>query len=288
MRVEALRYTRVACVCLLALTATLALPPLVQAMQASHAADQPRRMVVHGTSVGMHVDIYPTLQQGPVDTVILLHGWHQPDDLPLQTMAPYAAGFQGAGLRVIVPALRGWMPTGGQDDCAGEQVDDIMNLLDWIDSQQLFSIGRIFLVGYSQGGQIALLSNARGAAVDATVVYAPVTDLAEWRATTDTSGIHDYLHGECGGEPGWAVRDVIANKDGIRGPLLMIHGSHDQRVPASQSLRLHQVLISNQQHVDLQLVNNSTHAIEQILEVERAIQFFNQLPDQESGTRAPH
>ena len=240
-------------------------------------AEHPLRLQVPVAGLDLHADYYRATGQSAQALVVLLHGWHWPDENPLQTMAPFARSFQAAGLDVVVPAMRGWPPTGGVDDCAGRQVADVVQLTERLEGRARPEQLPVFLVGYSQGGQVALLSAARGAAVGATVAYAPVTDMAAWRASTDTHGIRQYLDRECGGRAGWIDRDVVAAAAALVGPILLVHGKEDGRVPPSQSQTLYRVLRQHRADVSLQLGSGSGHSIYDILEPQRAVRFFRRI-----------
>jgi dipeptidyl aminopeptidase/acylaminoacyl peptidase len=121
--------------------------------------------------------------------MVLLHGRSFPETRPARYLAPYIDTFRKAGLAVLLPTLRGWPPTGGTDDCAGRQVDDVLAVLEWLGKSSGVKSDQLFLVGYSQGAQIALLAAARGAPVQAVSAYAPVSDVASWGEETIVHGI---------------------------------------------------------------------------------------------------
>ena len=58
----------------------------------------------------------------------------------------------------------------GDDDCAGWQVDDVMGALDWFGRQPGVDAGGACQVGFSRGGQVALLAAARDAPVQLQLI----------------------------------------------------------------------------------------------------------------------
>ena len=242
--------------------------------QTSTAKHQPQRVGVPLSDLTLHADFYAAPGDGKAPAVLLLHGWHWPHDKPLTTMAPYARAFQANGYHVLVPAMRGWPPTGGSDDCAGRQVDDAMAALAWLARQPSVARSRLFLSGYSQGGQVALLATARAAPVQATAVFAPVTHPARWVEQTDTDGIREYLYRECSGPRGWPSRDPVAVAQQIQVPVLLVHGMRDERVPTDQSMLLHEQLQRLGRTTQLRLLAGSDHAVERILQPGLALKFF--------------
>ena len=235
---------------------------------------QPRRVEI-AIAGGLELvsDYYPPLR-GAAPGLLLLHGWDWPGRSPAAGLRDHAREFQGAGYAVLVPNMRGWPPTGGRDDCGGRQVEDSRMALQWLGVRQPVDENRLFIAGYSQGAQVALLSAARGAPVRAVAAYAPVTDLQSWGEHTDTPGIRGYLHAECGGPAGWSGRSAVAQETGQLPPLLLVHGDSDRRVPTSQSLSLYRRLRANHACVELHLIPGAGHAIDAVLLPRLAIAFF--------------
>ncbi len=255
------------------------------AQRKNHTLD-PVQVDIPLPDLTLHADLYPAPGNPAGPAILLVHGWHWPDERPSTTMAPFAQRFRAAGFNVLVPTLRGWPPSGGLDDCAGRQVDDMLQALDWLRSRPGIDADRVYLAGHSQGGQIALLMTARSAPVRATAAFAPVTHPASWGRQTSVDGIRDYLLDECGGQRGWQRRDVVAAAATIRSPVLLVHGDRDTRVPASQSQRLHARLEELGRPTELRLIAGGGHAIDDILRPGLALAFFAQYGHPQPTTNA--
>jgi dipeptidyl aminopeptidase/acylaminoacyl peptidase len=215
-----------------------------------------------------------TNERDPAPAVVLLHGWGFPDTTPSATWTGYVTAFRTAGYASLVPTLRGWPPTGGRDDCGDRQVTDILKALDWLGARPDVDAQRIYLVGYSQGAQIALLTAARTDRVRAVAAFAPVTDVGSWGAQTNVRGIKDYVREECGGPPGWPRRSPLLQADSLWAPTLRVHGDADRRVPTSQTLVLHRRLIELQRPVRMELIPGVDHAMDDVVDPGLAIDFF--------------
>ena len=202
---------------------------------------------------------FPADGAEPASAVLLLHGWNWPDDDPTTDLISVAEAFQRAGYTALVPSMRGWPPSGGNDDCAGRQVDDVLQALKWLEQQPLVDPGRVFLAGFSQGGQVALLAATRGAPARAVVAFAPVVDPGSWGELTNIDGIRDYVMEECGGPSGWRSRSVLQKAGALTLPLLLVHGDADRRVPTQQSIQLFQELKAAQRPVQLRLIAGDEH-----------------------------
>jgi dipeptidyl aminopeptidase/acylaminoacyl peptidase len=132
----------------------------------------------------------------------------------------------------------------------------------------------LYLVGYSQGAQIALLAAARGAPVQAVAAYAPVSDVASWGEETIVPGIKEYVLDECGGPAGWRTRSALRIAADLTTPTLLIHGDADRRVPTGQSVVLYDRLIALGQPVKLKLLPGVGHELDSVLKPSLAIAFF--------------
>jgi len=212
--------------------------------------------------------------QGTAPGLLLLHGWDWPDHSPANGLRVFAREFQRAGYGVLVPNMRGWPPTGGRDDCGGRQVEDSLSALEWLGARGSVDPRRLFVAGYSQGGQVALLAATRGAPVRAVTAFAPVTDLQSWAERTDTPGIRGYLHAECGGPPGWPARSALEKATRLFPPVLLVHGENDRRVPTAQSLSLYRRLRDDRASAELRLIPGVGHEIDSVLLPQLAIDFF--------------
>jgi dipeptidyl aminopeptidase/acylaminoacyl peptidase len=220
---------------------------------------------------------FPTnrTDQGPA--VIMLHGWSWPDNDPSAGLASVAPVFQRAGYAVLVPSMRGWPPTGGVDDCAGKQVDDVLQAVEWLGRQPGVDADQLLLVGFSQGGQVALLAATYDAPVQAVAAFAPVVDPGTWGDETNINGIRDYVMEECGGPAGWRSRNVMSRADRLQLPLLLVHGDADRRVPTRQSIGLYRKLVELDRPVQLRLIPGAEHDQDAVLQPQLAIDFFRSM-----------
>lgn len=153
--------------------------------------------------------------------------------------------------------MRGFGASEGVDDCGLEQPDDVVAVVDDLRARHA-GLARIGLLGISQGGQVALLAAARGASIDAVAAWAPVTDVARWRATTTFQGIPDYIDARCA-DGRLADRSPLAVAAALRVPILLVHGDADTRVPTEQSQLLHSAVQAAGGQSELRLLPGVEH-----------------------------
>jgi dipeptidyl aminopeptidase/acylaminoacyl peptidase len=201
----------------------------------------------------------PEIASGTRPAVLLLHGWQTAGTNGAALIEWRARVYAEQGKVALALSMRGWPPSGGADDCGLRQPDDVVAAVRWLASQPGVDPARVAIVGFSQGGQVALLAAARGgASVKAVVAYYPVTDVARWKTTTTHPEIPGYVQAVC--EPGGtAPRSPLANAAAIVPPVLLVHGDLDTQVPTEQSLLLHDSLAALGKRTSLFLVPGAAH-----------------------------
>ncbi|HUU34293.1 MAG TPA: dienelactone hydrolase family protein [Vicinamibacterales bacterium] len=194
----------------------------------------------------------------PRPAVIVLHGWQPAGTNGAALVASRAERYAADGYVALALSLRGWPPSGGSDDCGLRQPDDVAAAAAWLRALPGVAADRIGLVGFSQGGQVALLTAARDPRIRAVAAYFPVTDVARWKATTANVDIPAYITAVC--EPGGAdLRSPVQRAVTIAGPVLLVHGDADTRVPTEQSRLMAAALTAAGRAVDLLIVPGAQH-----------------------------
>jgi len=190
--------------------------------------------------------------------IIVLHGWQPAGTNGAALVEARARRYSEDGYVALALSMRGWPPSNGADDCGLVQPDDVARAVEWLGTQPGVNADRIGLVGFSQGGQVALLAAARRARVRAVVAYYPVTDVARWKTTTTNTDIPGYITAVC--EPGGvAARSPLVRASDINLPLLLVHGDRDTRVPTEQSTLLHEAVTRAGGTAELFLVPGAQH-----------------------------
>jgi dipeptidyl aminopeptidase/acylaminoacyl peptidase len=190
-----------------------------------------------------------------------LHGWSKYDTKPVEITALDAWSLSREGYVTLALSMRGWNPTGGKDDCGGKQPRDVMDALDWLAQQPDVNPQQLGLLGYSQGGQNALLCAALTDKLKAVVAYFPVIELERWAETTDNDGIRNwYIPNVCSKDGGIKSKSPLYVADKINAPTLLVQGEQDTRVPAEQSIMMEKAMRISGKNVRLHLVKGGTHS----------------------------
>jgi dipeptidyl-peptidase-4 len=139
------------------------------------------------------------------------------------------------------------------------EVEDQLTGIEWLGKQPYVDAKRIGVNGWSYGGFMALRLLAAGSdKIAAGVSGAPVTDWSLY----DTHYTERYV----GGTPqsdaqAYKNSGVFAHLDGLKSPLLLIHGMADDNVLFSNSTRLIDDLVNRGVNFDLMTYPGAKHGI---------------------------
>ena len=222
------------------------------------------RVAIHGDDITLAGILYSPDDPGKSDAaIIVLHGWLEPEENGADMVSIVAWHLAREGYVALALSMRGWPDTGGRDDCGGKQPFDVVRAVEWLSRQPGVNPNRIGLLGFSQGGQVALLAAALTPQIKAVVAFFPVTDLDRWARTTQSPSIKDaYVPQVCARDLGLKAKSPITSACAIHAPTLLIHGEEDTRVPMDQSLEMAKTMLNCGKTVQLQLVKGGGHMLE--------------------------
>ena len=215
-------------------------------------------VTIAGAGVTLGGVLFRPEASDPRPALVVLHGWQPAGTNGAATVEPRARRYAEEGYISLALAMRGWAPSGGSDDCGLRQPDDVVSAVAWLRSLPGVQTENIGVVGFSQGGQVALLTAAKDPRLRAVAAYYPVTDVARWKTTTTNPDIPGYVSAVC--EPGGsAPRSPLLRSNEISVPVLLVHGDQDTRVPTDQSILLHAALTQAGREADLFIVPGAQH-----------------------------
>jgi dienelactone hydrolase len=196
----------------------------------------------------------PSARKPQMPALLLLHG----NPGSAEDLEATARNLAERGYVALALSMRGFPGSGGEDDCGARQADDAVEALHWLARQPGVDRSRLGILGYGQGGQVALLAAARTSLPRAVVAYFPVTDVTRWADTTAYQPVRDYVAQVC--QPhGPSVVSPLFHAATMGAPVLLIHGAADDRVPPSQSELMYQALQGNRRQSELHVVPGARH-----------------------------
>lgn len=139
------------------------------------------------------------------------------------------------------------------------EVEDQVTGIDWLAQQSFVDPKRVGVFGWSYGGFMTLrLLAAASDKIAMGVSVAPVTDWALY----DTHYTEQFVGATPKSDPNaYARSGVFAHLDGLKSPLLLIHGMADDNVLFTNSTRLIDELVKRNVQFDLMTYPGAKHGI---------------------------
>lgn len=143
------------------------------------------------------------------------------------------------GFVVLASQYRGNDGGEGREELGGADLDDVSNLLATARSLPYADATNIFMYGVSRGGMMTFLEMKQNFPIRAAAVVGAVYDLAAFGARAPrvlaeaAKLIPDYSQE---GTTALQARSVMNWPDAVNAPLLILHGTHDEEVPATEAL----------------------------------------------------
>ncbi len=143
-------------------------------------------------------------------------------------------------------------------DLGKSEVADQLAGIEWLSRQSFVDPKRVGVFGWSYGGFMTLrLLAAASDKIAMGVAVAPVTDWALY----DTHYTEQFIGLPTVEAPAYKSSGVFAHLDGLRSPLLLMHGMADDNVLFSNSTRLIDALVKRGVQFDLMTYPGAKHGI---------------------------
>jgi dipeptidyl-peptidase-4 len=139
------------------------------------------------------------------------------------------------------------------------EVEDQLTGIDWLSQQSFVDPKRVGVFGWSYGGFMTLrLLEAGSDKIAMGVSVAPVTDWSLY----DTHYTEQFVGATPQSDPAAYERSgVFAHLDGLKSPLLLVHGMADDNVLFTNSTRLIDALVNRNVRFELMTYPGAKHSI---------------------------
>ncbi len=199
----------------------------------------------------------PDVKGNGVPLLVFLHSWSG----GFEQGPSWIAQAKKMGWVLVAPDFRG--PNSRPEACASDLASqDILDAVEFARHDARVDDSRIYLIGGSGGGHMALVMAGRAPDLWAGVsAWVPITDLAAWHAESSVrkNNYAKMLEKSCGGPPSPATEAEYRHRSSLfhlaaaKGvPLDIntgIHDGHTGSVPVSHSLRAFNVLASSDKQI---------------------------------------
>lgn len=232
----------------------LTTPALLPHSFPAHAAEH-----VRWNNEGLELEgllFRPAAMTGPVPLIVEIHGG--PTGAWVERFDPLSDFLLAQGWAVFQPNIRGSTGYGtsfagaNKNDMGGADYRDIMSAVDKLLSTGQFDPGRMVLMGYSYGGEMAAFVEGKTDRFKAVVSGAPVIDQQSEYGTEDDSWYDRWFYGKPWEHPDDAWRQSpLALASRARSPFLLIQGEADKVDPPGQSQEMYRALRQSGVHVEL-------------------------------------
>jgi len=177
----------------------------------------------------------PPDQAAPAPLLVGLHTWSY--GYTNTASAPYAKWCIEKGWVLVAPHFRG--PNSNPKATGSElAVADVLAAVEYAKAHARVDAKRIYLVGASGGGHMALLMAGRAPQIWAGVsAWVPITDLAAWyrHGITVKSGYAGQIAKSCGGVPG--ASDAVDLEYRNRSPMTWLANAKDLPLDINAGIR---------------------------------------------------
>jgi dipeptidyl aminopeptidase/acylaminoacyl peptidase len=150
---------------------------------------------------------------------------------------------------------------GPPDYCGPFTQDAALVALDFLRKQPFVNPNKLALYGYSRGAIVAGMVAARDPKIAAVVLGAGAYDFVSWYPTP-LRGIDANIRQEAGtSADAFRARSAIYHIDKIKSPILLLHGTQDERIPVRQAEIFFDKLKASGVRVEMKIFPKARHSI---------------------------
>jgi dipeptidyl aminopeptidase/acylaminoacyl peptidase len=225
-----------------------------------------REMLRHSKDDNKKIEIFWTKPagDGPYPAVLLIHG-HQ------EQVRNGGEAFVKTG-RLGILAKQGYVAAslsqpgygnsdGPPDYCGPFTQDATLVALDFLRKQRFVNPNKLALYGYSRGAIVASMVATRDPKIAAVVLGAGAYDFFSWYPTP-LRGIDANIRVEAGtSAEAFRARSAIYHIDKIKSPVLLLHGTQDERIPVRQAEIFFEKLRASGVRVEMKIFPKARHSI---------------------------
>jgi dipeptidyl aminopeptidase/acylaminoacyl peptidase len=177
----------------------------------------------------------------------------------------YYLRYLDAGYVIVMSQYRGAGGSEGADEYGGADIADVTSLVDVARTLPFVDPDNLFMLGYSRGGMMTYRALAARVPIRAAATVSGLTNmshLVEYRPEMRTEVFRglfpDFATREA---EHYRVRSAVEWADRIQTPLLLIHGTADDRVRADDAIELASKLLRASRPFELMVFDADGHGV---------------------------
>ncbi|OEH94559.1 alpha/beta hydrolase family protein [Bacillus solimangrovi] len=235
------------------------------------------------TSDGLGVNGYlvkPRKIEGKAPVLIFNRGGNREFGAINEQALQYLSFWADKGFVVLVSQYRGNAGGEGQEQFGGEDVNDVLKLVDVARELPYVDTDNIVMLGASRGGMMTYLAIKHGIDIKAAVIVSGMSDLFHTYENRE-QGMKDTLQ-QLVGDPEadrdeYEKRSAVFWTDEIDVPVLILHGDADWRVPIEQAEELVESMQETKNAHKFVVYPNGDHGLKNYFDeyTDEALKWFN-------------
>lgn len=187
-----------------------------------------------------------------------------------------------AGFAVLASQYRGNCGGTGREEFGGDDVYDIINLIDIMLELNFVKNNGVYMLGQSRGGMMTYRACSIDKRIIAAVIMSGLADCVNMYNTRE-EGMKKVFHELVGGAPSECPEEFIKRSavnwaEKINSPILICHGTADSKVKVEQAYRMADALKKAKKEYKLIIYENEEHSLKGTKWLKDSIEWLRQYP----------
>lgn len=185
-----------------------------------------------------------------------------------------------AGFAVLASQYRGNCGGTGREEFGGDDVYDVINLIDIMLELNFVKNSGVYMLGQSRGGMMTYRACSIDKRIIAAVVMSGLADCVDMYNTRE-EGMKKVFYELVGGAPSECPEEFIKRSavnwaEKIKPPILICHGTADSRIKVEQAYRMADALKRAKKEYKLIIYENEEHSLKGTKWLKDSIEWLRQ------------
>jgi dipeptidyl aminopeptidase/acylaminoacyl peptidase len=165
------------------------------------------------------------------------------------------------GYVVLASQYRGSPGSEGEEDLGGEDVNDILNIIDIAKEIPFADKNNLGIEGWSRGGLMTYLTLFKKKDFKCVVIIGAISNIKEYaEKDTETKKLYEEIFSTAKYNEEIDKRTIINHTEKLPDiPYLLMHGGKDETVPVKQTLKVAEKFTENSRTYKLVIFENGDH-----------------------------